>query len=38
MDEYDVIYLDDEERNAVNDHRKGGSRVTVGRRPGGSSV
>lgn len=39
MDEYDVIYLDEDERNAVNDHRKGGSRVTVGtRRPGGSSV
>ena len=38
MDDYDVIYLDDDERNAVNDHRKGGGRVTVGRRPGGSSV
>ncbi len=43
MDEYDVIYLDDDERNAratVNDRRKGGGRVVVGgnRRPGGSSV
>jgi len=45
MDEYDVIYLDDDERNAratsVN-HRPsgGGRRVVVGgnRRPGGSSV
>ncbi len=41
MDDYDVIYLDDDERNArptVIDGRKGG-RVTVGgRRPGGSSV
>jgi len=43
MDDYDVIYLDDDERNAratVNDRRKGGGRVVVGgnRRPGGSSV
>jgi hypothetical protein len=36
MDEYEVIYLDDDERNAVKDHRRttGGSR----RRPGGRSV
>ena len=42
MDEYDVIYLDEDERNAratVVDSRKGGGRVVVGgRRPGGSSV
>jgi len=44
MDEYDVIYLDDDERNAratVNDRRRigGGGRVVVGgRRPGASSV
>ncbi len=42
MDEYDVIYLDEDERNAratVVDGRKGGGRVVVGgRRPGGSSV
>ncbi len=42
MDEYDVIYLDDDERNArttVLDRRKAGGRMVVGgRRPGGSSV
>lgn len=42
MDEYDVIYLDDDERNARAtsiDRRKTGGRVVVGgRRPGGSSV
>ena len=44
MDEYDVIYLDDDERNAratlVDRRKAGGSgRVVVGgRRPGGSSV
>ena len=44
MDEYDVIYLDEDERNAratVVDRRKdGGGRVVVGggRRTGGSSV
>jgi hypothetical protein len=45
MDEYDVIYLDDDERNAraqVVRHGSGGGggRVAVGgnRRPGGSSV
>jgi hypothetical protein len=38
MDDYDVIYLDDDERNArshTNDNRR---RVVGGRRPGGSSV
>jgi len=44
MDEYDVIYLDDEERNAratsIDRRKTGGGRVVVGggRRPGGSSV
>ena len=42
MDEYDVIYLDDDERNAratVLDRRKAGGRMVVGgRRPSGSSV
>ncbi len=43
MDEYDVIYLDDDERNAratsIDRRKTGGGRVVVGgRRPGGSSV
>jgi hypothetical protein len=44
MDEYDVIYLDDDERNArptvVRHTGGGGGRAVVGgnRRPGGSSV
>jgi hypothetical protein len=38
MDDYDVIYLDEDERNArptSNDNRR---RVVGGRRPGGTSV
>ncbi len=43
MDDYDVIYLDDDERNAratsIDRRKTGGGRVVVGgRRPGGSSV
>lgn len=43
MDDYDVIYLDDDERNAratsIDRRKTGGGRVAVGgRRPGGSSV
>ena len=43
MDDYDVIYLDDSERNAREqtvDRRKSGGRVVVGgnHRPGRSSV
>ena len=43
MDDYDVIYLDDDERNAratsVSHRTGGGRRVVVGgRRPGASSV
>ena len=43
MDDYDVIYLDDDERNAravrVDRRTSGGRRMVLGaRRPGGSSV
>ncbi len=32
MDEYEVIYLDDDERNAVKDHRRATTRRHGGRR------
>ena len=40
MDEYDVIYLDDDERNARPQHvdRRTGGVVVGGRRPGSRSV
>ena len=38
MDDYDVIYLDDDERNARAQHVDNRRRVGGSRRPGGTSV